>query len=357
LEDVVCRLGGDEFVIIYPCIRKEGVVPFANTLLKLFDKAFEIADKQIYITASIGIAIYPKDGFDVNSILKNADAAMYKAKELGKNRYALYDEEMYLKLERKTHIQAILRTAIENKELSVYYQPQYNCLNNEIYGFEALLRLNSRELGSISPVEFIPIAEETGDINKIGKWVFTEACKQSYQWIQKGFRVKSMSINISAAQIIQPDFLDMVKGIIEETKININIIELEITETLLMQSIDSNIKVLEKLMEMGIRIALDDFGTGYSSLNYLRKIPLSTLKVDKSFIDNMSTSTKEEAIIENIIEMAHSMDLKVVAEGVEDEQQLSTLRNVKCDFIQGYYYSKPLPASEIEVLFKQISEK
>jgi diguanylate cyclase (GGDEF)-like protein/PAS domain S-box-containing protein len=351
LDDFVCRLGGDEFLILHQCISEDDVVPFANQVLNIFNKVFEIDDKQMYITASIGIGFYPKDGSDVNSILKNADAAMYKAKNLGKNRYALYDEELYLKLERKTHIQTILRTAIENKELSVYYQPQYSCLTNEIYGFEALLRLNSRDLGFISPVEFIPIAEETGEIIEIGKWVFKEACKQSYEWFQKGLRFSSMSINISAVQINQPDFFDMIKETIEETKININIIELEITETLLMQSIDTNIKILEKLMKMGIKIALDDFGTGYSSMNYLRKIPLSTLKVDKSFIDNMCSHTKEETIIKNIIEMAHIMDLKVVAEGVEDEQKLITLRNIKCDFIQGYYFSKPLPPSEIEVLF------
>jgi diguanylate cyclase (GGDEF)-like protein/PAS domain S-box-containing protein len=357
LKDHVCRLGGDEFLILYPYISEKDVDSFANQVLNLFNKGFQIDDKKMYITSSIGIAFYPKDGSDVNSILKNADAAMYKAKKLGKNGYALYDEELYLKLSRKTHIQTILRTAIENNELIVYYQPQYDCVTSEIYGFEALLRLNSRELGFISPVEFIPIAEEIGEIIEIGKWVFKQACKQSYEWLQNGLRFSSMSINISATQINQPDFFDMIKETIEETKININIIELEITETLLMQSIDTNIEILEKLMKMGIKIALDDFGTGYSSMNYLRKIPLSTLKVDKSFIDNMCSHTKEETIIKNIIEMAHIMDLKVVAEGVEDEQKLITLRNIKCDFIQGYYFSKPLPPDEIEALFTSKSEE
>lgn len=350
LEDIICRLGGDEFIILHPRSEKDEITQIADNLLKLFDKAFEIKDKQIYITSSIGIASFPRDGSDVNSILKSADAAMYKAKKQGRNRYAFYDEEIYLKLERKTHIQRILRTAIQNKELSVYYQPQYNSYNNEIYGFEALLRLNSKELGFISPAEFIPIAEDTGWINVIGKWVFIEACKQAKEWINKGFKFKSMAINISPAQLNQPDFFDMIKEIINTTKIEASLIEMEITETLLMKSIDSNIKTLNKLVDLGIRIALDDFGTGYSSLNYLRKIPLYNLKIDKSFIDNMSSNVKEEAIIENIIEMAHSMGLKVVAEGVENEQQLLTLKNIKCDFIQGYYFSKPLPPNKTEAL-------
>lgn len=350
-EDVVCRLGGDEFVIMHPYKNKEEVVEFADKVLNLFNNVFEIEEKQIYTSASVGIALYPKDGTDAGSILKNADAAMYKAKEAGKNRFILYNEEIYLNLERKTHIEKILRAAIQNKELHVYYQPQYNPMSNEIYGFEALLRLNSKELGFISPAEFIPVAEETGYINKIGEWVFTEVCKQSYIWLQKGFKFSSMSINISSVQINQTDFYETIKKIIEDTKIKAEIIELEITETCLMQSIDTSIDILEKLMKMGLRIALDDFGTGYSSLNYLRKIPLSTLKVDKSFIDNISSGTKEGAIIANIIEMAHGMGLKVIAEGVEKEQQLITLKNINCDYIQGYYYSKPLPPDKIEPLF------
>lgn len=349
-EDYVCRFGGDEFVILHLYREKEEVIRFADQLLDLFDKANEIEDMQIYISASIGIALYPKDGPDVSSILKNADAAMYKAKEHRSNRYAFYDEEIYLGLKRKIQIQGILRTAIQNRELSVYYQPQYHSVNHEIVGFEALLRLNSKELGSISPAEFIPIAEETGLINVLGKWVLEEACRQSYEWQQKGFCFNVMSVNISSAQLNNPDFFDMIIETVKSTKIHSSNLELEITETSLMQSIDSSINILGELEKRGVRIALDDFGTGYSSLNYLRKIPLTTLKVDKSFIDNICTNSKEEAIIKSIIEMAHSMHLEVVAEGVENEQQLITLKNIKCDTIQGYYFSKPLPPDEIEAL-------
>jgi diguanylate cyclase (GGDEF)-like protein/PAS domain S-box-containing protein len=352
-KDTICRLGGDEFILLHPYDKESRVEYYARRLLDLFKEPFKIDERQIYSTASIGIALYPKDGIDTNTILKNADSAMYKAKELGKNRYMLFDPEMYLKLERKICIERILRTAIENNELSINYQPQYNAQNNEIFGFEALVRLNSKELGFISPLEFIPIAEECGFITKLGKWVLSESCKQSVAWLNAGYKFKSMSINISSVDLQQAGFLENVKNILEETSINPNIVELEITETVLMQSLDASIEILKKLMNMGIRIALDDFGTGYSSLSYLRKIPISTLKIDKSFIDNITSNKKEEAIINNIIQMAHSMDLKIVAEGVEVEEQLSILKERKCDYIQGYYFSKPLSASEAEKLLEK----
>ena len=352
-NDTICRLGGDEFILLHPYDEEARVEHYARRLLELFKEPFKIDDRQIYSTASIGVALYPKDGIDTNTILKNADSAMYKAKELGKNRYMLFDPEMYLKLERKICIERILRTSIENNELSINYQPQYNAQNSEIFGFEALVRLNSKELGFISPLEFIPIAEECGFITKLGKWVLRESCKQSVAWFNAGYKFKSMSINISSVDLQQLDFLQSVKDILEETSINPNIVELEITETVLMQSLDASIEILKKLMDMGIRIALDDFGTGYSSLSYLRKIPISTLKIDKSFIDNITSNKKEEAIINNIIQMAHSMDLKIVAEGVEIEEQLSILKERKCDYIQGYYFSKPLIASEIEKLLEK----
>lgn len=352
-KDIICRFGGDEFILLHPYMNETSIENYAKRLLDLFNKPFKIDDRQIYTTASIGIALYPQDGKDINTIFKNADSAMYKAKELGKNRYMRFDPQMYLKLERKTCIERILRTAIENNELSINYQPQYDAQNNEIFGFEALVRLNSKELGFVSPLEFIPIAEECGFITKLGKWVLNESCKQSMKWINEGYKFKSMSINISSVDLQQPDFLENVKDILEKTSIDPSIVELEITETLLMQSLDTSIEVLNKLMDIGVRIALDDFGTGYSSLNYLRKIPISTLKIDKSFIDNIISNKKEEAIINNIIEMAHSMELKVVAEGVEIKEQLSILKDRKCDYIQGYYFSKPLPASEAEKLMSK----
>jgi diguanylate cyclase (GGDEF)-like protein/PAS domain S-box-containing protein len=355
-KDTICRLGGDEFIMIHPYLEESEVKSYAKNILALFNKDFKIDNKQMCITASIGVALYPKDGSDASTILKNADSAMYKAKELGKNRFALFDPEMYLKLERKTTIERILRCAIENNELIINYQPQYDAQKNEIFGFEALLRLNSKEIGFVSPAEFIPIAEECGYITQLGLWVLKESCRQSVKWFNAGYKFRSISINISSVDLQQPDFLDNIKNIISETSINPSIIELEITETVLMQSLDCSISILKKLMNMGIRIALDDFGTGYSSLNYLRMIPIHTLKIDKSFIDNITSSKKEESIIKNIIQMAHSMNLKVVAEGVETEDQLSILKARKCDYIQGYYFSRPLPANELEKLLSQESK-
>ncbi|MGH4121030.1 EAL domain-containing protein [Clostridium sp.] len=349
-KDTMCRLGGDEFILLHPYNNEDEVESYARALLGLFDNFFEIDNKQMYITASIGVAIYPKDGNDTSTIMKNADSAMYKAKELGKNRFARFDEEMYLKLERKTRIDRILRNAIENKELSIHYQPQYDAKTNEIFGFEALLRLNSEEIGFVSPVEFVPIAEETGYIVQMDKWVLNEACSQSMKWLNAGYKFKRISINVSTVDMHQMDFLDTVKAIFKNTGINPNIVELEITETVLMESLETNVKILKDLMNMGVRIALDDFGTGYSSLNYLMKIPISTLKIDKSFIDNITSNIQNKSIIKNIIQMAHSMDLKVVAEGVETENQLSILKKNECDYIQGYYYSKPLSVMDAEKL-------
>lgn len=352
-DDTICRFGGDEFIILNTSIKESDMNGYLNRLLSLFNESHRIDNKLISITASIGAALYPKDGVDSETLLKNADSAMYKAKELGKNRFALYDPEIYLKLERKTSIERILRKAIENDEFSINYQPQYDAVSNKIFGFEALLRLNSKKLGFISPVEFIPIAEACGYITQIGLWVLKQACMQSVRWINKGYKFRSMSVNISSVDLQQKNFVKNVSEIIQDTGINPNIIELEITETVLMQSLESSINILNQLMDMGIRIALDDFGTGYSSLNYLKRIPISTLKIDKSFIDNIASSKKEELLINDIIQMAHTMELKIVAEGVETKEQLTVLKDKKCDYIQGYYFSKPLPSGEIENLFNK----
>lgn len=352
-DDFLCRLGGDEFILLHHNSDEAEVRAYTQSFLELVNQPCKINEKQIYVTVSIGIALYPKDGKDTETILKNADAAMYKAKELGKNRFELFNQDMYLKLERKTHIERILRKAIENDEFIINYQPQYDTQNNLIFGFEALLRLNSKELGLISPLEFIPIAEEYGHITKISLWVIKESCKQAVKWIEKGYKFKSVSVNISSVDLQQLNLQECIKEFINSIGFDPKILELEITESVLMQSLDSSIAILKQLMDMGIRIALDDFGTGYSSLSYLRKIPISTLKIDKSFIDNITSNQKEESIINNIIEMAHSMELKVVAEGVEKKEQLLVLNERKCDYIQGYYFSKPLPACEIEKLFEK----
>jgi diguanylate cyclase (GGDEF)-like protein/PAS domain S-box-containing protein len=351
-DDTVFRFSGDEFIILHPFLNNESLLIYAEELLQIFSNPLQIEEKQVHITSSVGISLYPKHGTEASTLLKNADTAMYKAKELGKSTYTFYNDEMYLKLQRKTNIESVLRTAIENNEFTLLYQPQYDITHNSICGFEALLRLHSKELGFISPAEFIPIAEETGHIVDIGRWVLRAACTKAAQWRNSGFDFACMGVNISTIQIQHPGFIDMVSDIIDETGIAPHDLELEITETVLMKSLDSNIDILNDLRSMGIRIALDDFGTGYSSLNYLKKIPITTLKVDKSFIDNLCCSNKEKAIIESIIQMAHHMELKVVAEGVETTDQLEVLKSKYCDKVQGYLFSKPLPESDAERLMR-----
>ena len=354
-NDIICRFGGDEFLILMPEVAsREQVVKLADSILESFNSNLETEEKQMYITCSIGITLYPKDGTDTNVILKNADTAMYKAKEAGKNKYVFYDQDMYDKLERRIRIEQVLRGAIQNEELKIYYQPQFDAQTKKIVGFEALLRLFSKELGVISPAEFIPVAEETGLIVAIGEWVLLNACRKSKEWQDRGLKQCYISVNISSAQLQQVNFLSTVMDILKETKLPSNSLELEITESMLMKSMEDNVKILEELRKNEIKIALDDFGTGYSSLNYLRKIPIDTLKIDKSFIDGICQNSTEEAIAEGIIQLAHKMQLKVVAEGVETLQQLEILQEKNCDRIQGYLFSKPLPEEQIEeILVKE----
>ncbi|WP_243122209.1 EAL domain-containing protein [Clostridium thermarum] len=351
-KDSVFRFSGDEFIILHPLLNKEDPVDYAEHLLQIFSNPLQIQEKLIHITASVGIALYPKHGTEASILLKNADTAMYKAKERGKSMYSFYSDEMYLELQRKTSIEAVLRRAIEYNELSLFYQPQYDIKTGLICGFEALLRLNGKELGFISPAEFIPIAEESGHIVELGRWVLKTACTKASQWRNKGLDFVCMGVNISSIQVKQPGFISMVRDILAETGMAPQDLELEITETALMKSLDTNIEVLNELRSLGIRIALDDFGTGYSSLNYLMKIPITTLKVDKSFIDNLCCSNTEKSIIDSIIQMAHHMNLKVVAEGVETSVQLEVLKSKCCDKVQGYLFSKPLSEEDAEKLMR-----
>lgn len=345
---LICRFAGDEFIVFQPDIKcKEDVIKVANDVSRIFRDAFVIYDKQVYITASIGIAVYPRDGVDATTLLRNADTAMYKAKETGKNKYYFFDKAMYENNTRRTKIENILRNAIKSDELYLNYQPQFNSITGNIVGFEALMRLNSKELGNISPAEFIPIAEETGIILEIGEWCLKKACENNKRWKDMGFNYEYIAVNISTVQLRNIDFLQMVKDILTEVELNPEFLELEITESILMDSLEENIKVLSELRNIGVKIALDDFGTGYSSLNYLRMMPIDTLKIDKSFIDGICLNHKEEAITGSIIQMAHKMELVVVAEGVESEEQLNILKEKKCDKIQGYLLSKPLSEEKV----------
>ncbi|WP_069998119.1 bifunctional diguanylate cyclase/phosphodiesterase [Cellulosilyticum sp. I15G10I2] len=352
-NNTVCRFGGDEFLVLYPQADSENQIrDFAKRILSIFENPLIINDKLTYMTASLGISVYPKDGEHTSHLLKNADVAMYTAKFLGKNTFLFFNQEMQEGLERKIKIEAILRQALIEDGFEIYYQPQIDVKGHKITGFEALLRLNSKEMGFISPGEFIPIAEESGLIKELGLWCLKHACLKNKEWRDKGYQFDSISVNISNVQFEQHNFVELIMEVLEQTQLKPEFLEIEITESVLMKSLEKNIEILEKLKAIGIKIALDDFGTGYSSFNYLRQLPINTLKMDKSFIDGICLNLKEQAIVHGIIQLAHQMALEVIAEGVENESQLKLLKLKDCDKVQGYFFSKPLPAREAEVFLK-----
>ncbi|MDP4088892.1 MAG: EAL domain-containing protein, partial [Bacillota bacterium] len=354
--DTIYRLGGDEFGILRTT--EEGcrsIRDFSKEVLGAIMENFDLSGKNVFISGSIGVALYPEEGDSSGLLMKNADMAMYKAKEKGKNRYELFDNNMYNTLEKKLRIEEILRDALSNSGFYLLYQPQYDILTRKVVGFEALLRLRQEKYGFISPGEFIPIAEESGLIIQIGEWVLREACRKNVSWRKLGYEYESISVNISSVQIQSPGFVEMVEAVLKETGLPPKWLELEITESVLMQSIKYSIEVLNRLKDMGIRLSLDDFGTGYSSLNYLKMMPMNTLKMDKTFIDGICLNKKEEIIADAIVDMAHTMELTVIAEGVETEEQLNLLSKHSCDRVQGFLLNKPLTEEKAEELLKVTS--
>lgn len=348
-KDTVARLGGDEFLIIMSDIKnKEDITLKCNKLLEIFKKTFEIGERHIYTSASMGITIFPRDSDDFNTLLINADAAMYKAKETGKNKYCFFDGKISNELIRKNEIEKYLRQAIKENELEVHYQPQIDTHKKIIVGLEALLRWNSKKIGCVSPYEFIPIAEETGLINNIGEWVIKNVCKQIKQWELNCKILMNVSINVSPVQLQDEEFAKKIKQILYENHIDPGLIELEITETSLMNNIDMGINILNELKSNGFKIALDDFGTGYSSLKYLKTLPIDNLKIDKSFVDNITINKKDEEMAKGIIQLAHNLNLIVIVEGVETKEQYDLMENMNSDIIQGYYFSRPVSAKIIE---------
>lgn len=346
------RAGGDEFLILKEDINgREEAIIFAKKLIKVFNKYFYINNKPLYISVSIGVTIFNEDGNDVISILKNVDLAMFKAKEYGKNRFEFYNKKMSKEILRKAEIEKRLRNSLRNNELFMHYQPQIDLQSGKICALEALIRWNNKELGMVSPAEFIKVAEETGLINIIGEWVLVNVCRQNKLWKDKGYNYEHIAVNISAIQLQHPGFFENVKNILDITHIKPEFVELEITENVLIKSLESSREILKKLMDLGIKIAIDDFGTGYSSLNYIRKLPINTLKIDKSFLDNICCNENEKSVAEGIIELAHKMNMEVVAEGVENEKQVDILKTMKCNKVQGYYFSKPLSKEKIEEVF------
>lgn len=347
-NDLLARAGGDEFLFFKTNISaQEEALTFAKNILEKFKEPININGTFIYISMSIGVSLYPLNGIQYNTLIKNADIAMYRSKDTGKNRLTLFDESMQQEISRHSEIIEILRHAIENKEIYLVYQPQFDLALEKIIGFEALMRINNPSLGNLSPSEFIPIAEETGMINDLGSWALHEACTFNKYLQNNGFPFCTVAVNISTIQLNQTGFVNLVADVLKETGLSPQYLELEITESAIASSIRDAVSILEELQCMGIRISLDDFGTGYSSLNYLTQMPINTLKIDKAFIDKINLNKKDNYVAEAIISLAHNLDVKVVAEGVEDSNQLNLLKEKHCDLIQGYVYSKPLKSEEL----------
>lgn len=348
--DTIARLGGDEFIMMQSNIKDIGeVTRLATRILEMFHQPWILDGHEFYVTASIGISVYPGDGNDLNILMKNADAAMYRAKEMGKNNFQLFTSELNSRIIERLAIESNLRKAIEKNEMELVYQPQISLATGTVISVEALLRWHHPDLGTIMPENFIPLAEESGLIISIGEWVLRTAFRQNVIWHENGINDLRLSVNLSARQFQQRNLLEVITGIMEETGIKPGWLELEITESIAMKDLDYTISVLNKLREMGIGVSLDDFGTGYSSLNYLKRLPINNLKIDKSFVHGLKPGSNEAMIAKALISLAHSMHLVVTAEGVETEKQLEFLRGQNCDIVQGFLFSDPKPVNELDL--------
>lgn len=343
----VARIGGDEFTAIFPGMQDaEQISARAQRIITEIGRKYQIGDTDFHVTASMGFVVYPQDGDTVQELLKNADNAMYAAKRDGKNCWRLYASDMQAEVYEKILLSNSLRTALERDEFVLHYQPQMDIKSGKISGFEALIRWNSPQHGLVSPARFIPVAEQSGLIQTIGKWVIQEACRFVKRLEKEGYRGMYVAVNVSAHQLSKDNFVDMVKQILVEAALRKNQLEIEITESVLLSSVDESIQKLENLRALGIKLSLDDFGVGYSSLTYLRQLPVDTLKIDKSFVDLIGVDSDGAEIIGAIINMAHVLNKNVIAEGVEAESQLQYLAQKNCDCIQGYFFSRPLPENE-----------
>ncbi|MHB1358962.1 MAG: bifunctional diguanylate cyclase/phosphodiesterase [Rhodocyclaceae bacterium] len=352
-SDTVARLGGDEFVIIMPNIRAPADAAFlAEKILAAVARPYVIDGHELYITPSIGIAICPEDGCDFESLIQHADAAMYLAKEHGRNNYQYFTAALNARAVERLSLESALRGALERRELSLHYQPQINLASGAIIGVEALLRWRHPVLGWVAPDRFIPVAEDSGLIVPIGAWVLQEACRQARAWQAAGLAPLLMAVNVSGVQFHQADLAETVRDILAEHGLAAASLEIEVTESVLMKSADSAVEILRKFREMGVRLAIDDFGTGYSSLSYLKRFPIDKLKIDRSFVSDITTDPDDAAIASAIIAMAHRLRLKVIAEGVETPGHLGFLLQEGCDEAQGYHYSKPLPPDDLERLMR-----
>lgn len=346
------RFGGDEFVFLIEYINeKSEVEKLSDAIINIFSKSLDIDGYSLNVTASLGASLYPEGGHNGEELFKNADIALNRSKELGKNQFCVYSAELNTRIIERALIEQDLKKALENGEFEVYYQPQIDAVTGGLTGAEALVRWKHPQKGMISPAKFIPVAEETGAINLIGEWVLRNACRQMKCWQDRGINNVKISVNLSLRQLHDKDFMNKVRKIIMETEIIPGSLILEITESIAMHDVSNAVELLKELRKLGISIALDDFGTGYSSLNYLTLLPINCVKLDRAFMEDLIERHEKQIVAKAIIDLAHNLDLYVVAEGVETKEQLDMLMKYHCNLIQGFYFSKPLSKEEFELKY------
>lgn len=348
--DMVARIGGDEFAILLPHTDRKEAAERAEHIIHHIGERIAIHEIEIFVTASIGISMYPDDGLDSETLIKHADAAMYLAKENGKNNYQFFTKELDEKNAKKMMLEREMHKALERGQFQLHYQPQFNLQSGRLLGVEALIRWNHPKLGMISPADFIPLAEETGLIVPIGKWVLQTACQQNKKWQDAGFPAVRVSVNVSVRQFTQPTFIDHVKEVLEQTDLSPDWLDLELTESMTLEG-ECFHSVLRKLNELNIHVSMDDFGTGYSSLSSLRHFSINRLKIDQTFVKTLDDTNK--AIITMIITLAQNLKMNVLAEGVETSEQVTFLKEMNCQEAQGYFFAKPMPAEKMDVFFEQ----
>ena len=358
-KNEIARLGGDEFTVFLSHIdNPEETTVVTQRIIDSVSKPIMVDGYEVSVTPSIGIAMYPENGLTVQELMKHADVAMYQAKEEGRRTFKYFSNELNEKAFERLQLEEHLRNALKNQEFELYYQPQVDLFNNRIAKAEALIRWNHPVMGFVSPADFIPIAEESGLIVELGEWILQTACFQAKQWHDEGIENLKVSINVSSVQFKQTNLVDKVKNALSLTGLPSNLLELELTESAVMSDVEDNIERLQQLKNMGVTIAVDDFGTGYSSLSYLKKFPIDTLKIDRSFIMDVDQSENDAAIVKAIMLLAETMQLNVVAEGIETLEQLRVLDSYGCKYIQGYFFSRPLPVREfVDFVTEDFKEK
>ncbi|MBW2243124.1 MAG: EAL domain-containing protein [Deltaproteobacteria bacterium] len=357
-NSAISRLGGDEFSILLPRVRDvQSLAAVARRILNSLEAPFSLAGHEVVVGGSVGITVYPNDGEDPETLLRNADTAMYAAKEQGRNTYQFYAESMNELSLRRLILEGKLRRALEESQFELYYQPKVDLASGDIVGFEGLLRWHEPELGMVGPADFIPVAEEMGLITSIGEWVLQAACKQAADWARRGVCTVPVAVNLSPEQFRKPGLAKRIAEIVHEAGISPEVLDVEITEGVVLHDADLVIRELKEIRALGMHVALDDFGTGYSSLSYLRRLPVDTLKIDRAFIKDIENQPEDAALTQGIIALGRALGLHSVAEGVETEAQRAQLAAWKCDQMQGYLFSKPLPVAELEELWERVHAK